>query len=757
MGTVSHNGTSFGGSNEPLRGAPVATLLIGAFGLLFVAALSLYLAAAPTFTNDFWFHLKMGEVYWLEGLWPDTDPMLHTALPHAPIQHEWLFGVALHGLERATGFAGIRIVHGLVVMLTLWLAFSVARRSCRNTLVACLVATSFAILAWTRFFQVRPDLLSIPATLLTWRLLIDTHRIPSLRQLLAFALMILIWANAHSLFALAPLLLIAAVLGLGVRAVAEWVLADVAAGDRRVALALTRRVAISLGFAIGIALLVSLLNPRGFEQLLTFFSSSRDTAIWAVKDEWSHFDPITSANNPGTVSPLLWGLMDGVLIAFFFTSVMGIWATLRRRARALEIFDPVAFAVGLASIVAILVSVRFLWMAIFPMLFVGRALGQTLGRADLRRDSREIVSWALALATFALGVQFYRVGGYQTIVAKLPADVRDYLATPYLSRKFHVEGVRFLRDTEVEGRLFNSYGMGGFLGYWLSPRLSTFVDSRTEHYPIESINEHSRITQMREMGGRSTYLDVLERREVDFFFGVGMPVGLVNRGGGSTSAHLESIPGWVAVSRSLDHGIYLRDHPRNDENFEKIAQYYADRGVPFDRRRGFDVATAVEANLEWSRDHGLMTPVQAERVAKREGGSPKERAQALDALAWVYTLGGSYAAALEIEGELAQLGRTSKASLRRQILSAMKLDQPERAARAAAALRSMDPRDTGALVLQQLTTAFADVSRITAGRMEIAARNVALSRVAQRVPLLSPFDAALIKRSLPGEPRVDSP
>ncbi|MBW1882673.1 MAG: hypothetical protein JRJ58_04050, partial [Deltaproteobacteria bacterium] len=142
---------------------------------------------------------------------------------------------------------------------------------------------------------------------------------------------------------------------------------------------------------------------------------------------------------------------------------------------------------------------------------------------------------------------------------------------------------------------------------------------------------------------------------------------------------------------------------------------------------------------------------------KREGGSPKERAQALDALAWVYTLGGSYAAALEIEGELAQLGRTSKASLRRQILSAMKLDQPERAARAAAALRSMAPRDSSALVLQQLTTAFADVSRITAGRMEIAARNVALSRVAQRVPLLSPFDAALIKRSLPGEPRVDSP
>jgi hypothetical protein len=184
--------------------------------------------------------------------------------------------------------------------------------------------------------------------------------------------------------------------------------------------------------------------------------------------------------------------------------------------------------------------------------------------------------------------------------------------------------------------------------------------------------------------------------------------------------------------------------------------YYATRGVPFDRRRGFDVATAIEANFEWSLDHDLMTPDQAERIEVREGGGAKDRARALDTLAWVYTLGGSYAAALEVDAELSQLEKRSKASLRRMIFCAMKLDQPERASRLAATLRNMDIRDQNALVLQQLSTAFAEISSITTGRLGNAARNVALARVTQRVPLLSPLEAHLIERSLPGEPRVES-
>ncbi|MGK0485187.1 MAG: hypothetical protein ACJAYI_000695, partial [Myxococcota bacterium] len=197
---------------------PRMALLVAAAGAAFVLALTLYLAFAPTFTNDFWFHLKMGEVYWTLGPWPLADPMLHTALPEAPIQHEWLFGVAIYLIQSLTGFFGVRVFHLLAVMAILGLVFQSARRATDNALLACCVTTLFSVLAWTRLFQMRPDLVTILATLATYILLVERYRVPTARRLAAFGALMLFWANAHSLFALAPLLLFAVVLGLGVRA-----------------------------------------------------------------------------------------------------------------------------------------------------------------------------------------------------------------------------------------------------------------------------------------------------------------------------------------------------------------------------------------------------------------------------------------------------------------------------------------------------------------------------------------------------------
>ena len=48
-------------------------LSFAAAGLLVCGAMVFMIVAAPTFTNDFWFHLAMGEVYFTDGLWPDGD------------------------------------------------------------------------------------------------------------------------------------------------------------------------------------------------------------------------------------------------------------------------------------------------------------------------------------------------------------------------------------------------------------------------------------------------------------------------------------------------------------------------------------------------------------------------------------------------------------------------------------------------------------------------------------------------------------
>ena len=90
--------------------------------------LLLLVVGRPVATDDLWFHLKMGEVYGTETLWPEADPMLHTAGDRRPVQHEWLFGVAVFALERAIGLQGLRLVHVIAVSGIVLLVFASFRR-----------------------------------------------------------------------------------------------------------------------------------------------------------------------------------------------------------------------------------------------------------------------------------------------------------------------------------------------------------------------------------------------------------------------------------------------------------------------------------------------------------------------------------------------------------------------------------------------------------------------------------------------------
>ena len=79
-------------------------MIISATALGMLTLMALLLAGAPLYTEDLWWHLKAGQMYFTEGPWPQSDWMLHTASDDAPIQHEWLFGVSVYALERLLGF-----------------------------------------------------------------------------------------------------------------------------------------------------------------------------------------------------------------------------------------------------------------------------------------------------------------------------------------------------------------------------------------------------------------------------------------------------------------------------------------------------------------------------------------------------------------------------------------------------------------------------------------------------------------------------
>jgi hypothetical protein len=696
-----------------------ALLLAAAAGaLLVLAAYVLILAGGPIATDDAWWHLAMGRVYAHVGPWPDGDPLLHTAHADAPVQHEWLFGVLLFGIESAGGFAALRAAHALAVMGIVALAFALCRRQAGSAVAACAGASLFLVLAWWRLFQLRPDLVSIPAALAVWPLLLERGGPPSARRVAAFVALCALWANVHSLFAIGLGLVAAALAALPLRA---W-LAGRLPEPERPARGKHARVARRLALALGLGTLASAVNPRGFEQHLTFLTSSRETGIWRVHDEWTPFHPFAFDYTTEAMSRLAWLVTDALLAAFLLCAAISAARFLRRPdARRLAACDPVLFALGCAGIVALLVSIRFLWLGIFPLLFVLRSLRPALAGPPSRARAARLACAALAVA---LAAAFPRWTSWAGVRALQAPDARAWLAEPFVTEKYHPTGVRFLRETGLEGNLFNKYPMGGFLGYWLAPRLRTFVDSRTEHYPSEVLEEYSAVNLLRGRRAGESFVDVLDRRSVDVFFGTGPPIGLWRDSVLYTAEHLRGRAGWLLVSRAVDHAIWLRTGFGEGANLERVTAWYAREGVPFDRERGLDPSRVIDERPDWAIAQRML-PLAWDELRAR---AAEDDADALDALGRTFALLGLYERALAVDAQATAVRPDAKGPRRRQVYALLRLGRDDEARRAAEELLALDPGDPRSQAVQRIAARAPARGGTTPSSRPVSAPDAAVAR-----------------------------
>ena len=662
-------------------------VIIAATALGLLVLMALLLSGAPLYTEDLWWHLKAGEMYATEGPWPESDWMLHTASEDAPIQHEWLFGVSVYALERVLGFHGLRVVHTVAVALIIWLVFSMFRRSCQWPVAACFATCVFVFLAWFRLFQFRPDLVSMLAAFAGYRLLLETDEPPSWFRIAAYTLLIGVWANFHSLFLVSLNLLIAALMGVALASGLAYFLdgADEASQAHAVG---RRRMATRLAVALMLGLFVALLNPRGIEQHLTFFSSTENTAIWLVTDEWSHFYPFDFGANHSTITRPMWLAVNAVILAFLIVATAAfVRFSKLSTCKALDDIDCVRFGLGLAAIVAMLISIRFLWMSVFPLLYVLHGI-KPLQVTGLR--SALVAAWLMAIASVSMAVWFSVGYGFANLGARFGPTPDEYFSMPFRSHKFHTEGVYFLAETGLEGNLFNSYAMGGFLGYWLAPKLRTFVDSRAEHYGNDVYMDYSAVTEMLGRKPGETFLDVLDRRDVDIFFGIGFPGWWHTV---FTTTHLDGVPGWLLISRSFRHGIYLRDSVANRKNLDRVAAYYAAEGVPFDRERGLDPSAVIRARPDWAMERAMLSGDYDQLLTQAESKNLDTRLRARNALGLEYMLTGAISEQIALDRKTAKEFPLDRRSRQRLVYGLLRVDAAEEAQAMVEELIAIDPAD----------------------------------------------------------------
>jgi hypothetical protein len=435
-----------------------------------------------------------------------------------------------------------------------------------------------------------------------------------------------------------------------------------------------------LAWTFAAALAGSLLNPIGWRAHALYFAAGGATPDLAmIVDEWAplRLFALPVANRPPTL--LSWALVWGLWVA---TPCAVLWhARARRAARTAQPLDPALLAVAAAGLAAPLTAVRLVWLVIAPLLAIGsaaRALAAPAHRAS---------GWATALAALALVPAFARYGDWPVVSSGIDASVYE---RPYPPEKFYAQPVWFLRDAGLEGRLWNDYLNGNFLGYWLAPQLRVFVNGSL-NVPRALIADGAAIRARAGVSG-ATFAELLDRHEIDVFFATGVPaIPRANHPARYTTTHLEATPGWLPVFRCVDGAVYLRQDDRNRANLERVAAYYARERVPFDARRGFDVAAVVRESPSWASAHGILPADWRELDAAARSSTPAESGPAQGRIATIYALLGLYEQAASLDRERLKQSPRALPPARRRVWSLLHLGPSDELARAAERLDAIAP------------------------------------------------------------------
>lgn len=441
----------------------------------------------PLPPNDFWWHLKIGEIIYTTHTIPNTNMFAWTLPADAPFTYgAWLGELLLYLLYRMGGLPLVTFARNLLVLLALWLVGRTARErsgSWRLTAPALALAGGMSL----NNLIVRPQIWAFPLFALYLWLLNRTTAWGAARSeaecrrkagwLLLLPLLMAFWVNVHGSFVLGLALV-------GIFAGGEALRALLRGPD-----ALPwRRVGILFGIG-ALTALATLANPRGIGIAAYVADLLTDKPSQALVVEWQSPTP------------------SGIANIVFYISILVLLLTL-------------AFARRRPGPTDLLLMVGFLWLAWSGMRYVvwygmvmtpilaeqWAGLWPRLTALPARRHSVNLLLLLLLAVPLILAQPWW--------VERLPLPETYWKQVwqgvpegPLIGRETPVAAVEYLR-AHPGGRLFNEMGYGSYL-IWALPQQGVFVDPRVELYPYEQWLDYVRI------GRGVRYNELLEQYGAD--------------------------------------------------------------------------------------------------------------------------------------------------------------------------------------------------------------------------------------------------
>jgi hypothetical protein len=432
------------------------------WALFAISMVSILISLTPTVPNDFWWHLKAGELVATEGI-PNTNRFAWTLPADQPyVYQSWLGELLFYWLYQLGGLPMTIFGRNLLGMAAFSLvAVETHRRSGSWRLAAA--ATLLAGLMTINNFTTRTQNWSWLPFMLVLSLLgryVD-RQLPA-RWLAALVLIMIFWVNVHGAFIMGLLVTGAFVAGETLRRMLRHPGALGWLELRPLYLTLA-------GMSLAI-----LVNPLGFGVIGYLRTLLTDQSSQQLITEWQTPTPRNIAG------------------AFFYLGVLALIAAFGFARRRPTVTD-VILVCGLAW--QAFVGVRYVvWFGMAAMPIVAQSL--VAARSPLagprplsRRERGGGAGPNLAVAGLLL-VLVLLAQPWLKPALPLPEEYLELFASypdaPLLfNRSTPVEAIAHLRAEPCSGPIFNEMGYGSYMAWALYPQAQSFIDPRVELFPYE--------------------------------------------------------------------------------------------------------------------------------------------------------------------------------------------------------------------------------------------------------------------------------
>lgn len=453
-----------------LRTRPSWDSLPAVWAVVVLGALFIYLCVGRVLPNDFWWHMRAGQVMLERGSILRTDIFTYTRFGQPWIYQPWLMEIALYLLYALGDLPLLLLVRALLVTGSYGLLLHASRLLASGNLRYAALSVLFAVALGFTNTNLRPQLISFP--LFSWTLccVIKEDSSPVRNRILwSLPPLFVLWANSHGGFIFGLLLLLATLAGL----LCGW-LSHRAPFPRRLLI---------------VSLLCTgsvLINPWHVGILSYVLGFAAHLYTNQYNDE---FLPPTVRDPIGAIFFALGGLLL-------------LWLMLSRyRPNLPELLRLLVFAALSLYAVRGIVWFGFVAAPVVAASLAQRALGcAPAGAADQGIRSVNRVLLGLMGVFCVLALPWLR-----PFYARFGASP-DYQAadTPVAAAQALCELAR-----ERGVRLLNTPADGSYL-VWACPDVPVFIDTRIELYPFEQWQDYMAVRD-----ARYDWRAILERYQVD--------------------------------------------------------------------------------------------------------------------------------------------------------------------------------------------------------------------------------------------------